>query len=190
MPDSVGSKRHRLHGKAKPRERPRATESQRSLLHAIRTAMAKGTKRKKPGVGIDFRRVKSKVGKKLPKAQNETDMSFKSKSINLPGQSLTEDKTGLAVSQRNLTTQVRLVEPAALFQHLAATGLHTSRKHAGTSKPSISLQRAGAKRCPDRPATTVSGAPSRDPQAGVGMACCALHISMHAIHDILQWRYV
>ena len=70
-------------------------------------AMAKGTKRKKLGVGIDFRRVKSKVGKKLPKAQNETDMSFKSKSINLPGQSLTEDKTGLAVSQRNLTTQVR-----------------------------------------------------------------------------------
>ena len=70
--------------------------------------MAKGTKRKKAGVGIDFRRVKSKVGKKLPKAQNETDMSFKSKSINLPGQSLTEDKTGLAVSQRNLTTQVKV----------------------------------------------------------------------------------
>ncbi len=68
--------------------------------------MAKGTKRKKAGVGIDFRRVKSKVGKKLPKAQNETDMTFKARSINLPGQSVTEDKTGLAVSQRNLTTQV------------------------------------------------------------------------------------
>lgn len=68
--------------------------------------MAKGTKRKKPGVGIDFRRVKSKVGKKLPKAQNDTDVTFKSKAINLPGQSLTEDKTGQAVSQRNLTLQV------------------------------------------------------------------------------------
>lgn len=77
--------------------------------------MAKGTKRKKTGVGIDFRRVKSKVGKKLPKAQNETDMTFKARSINLPGQSLTEDKSGLAVSQRNLTTQVgvfSLIEPA------------------------------------------------------------------------------
>jgi len=77
--------------------------------------MAKGTKRKKTGVGIDFRRVKSKVGKKLPKAQNETDMTFKARSIILPGQSLTEDKSGLAVSQRNLTTQVgvfSLIEPA------------------------------------------------------------------------------
>ena len=69
--------------------------------------MAKGTKRKKAGVGVDFRRVKSKVGKKLPKAQNETNMTFKSRSINLPGQSVAEDKSGLAVSQRKLTTQVR-----------------------------------------------------------------------------------
>jgi len=76
-----------------------------SELHSA-SKMAKGTKRKKAGVGIDFRRVKSKVGKKLPKAQNETDMTFKARSINLPGQSVTEDKTGLAVSQRNLTTQV------------------------------------------------------------------------------------
>lgn len=73
--------------------------------------MAKGTKRKKTGVGIDFRRVKSKVGKKLPKAQNETDMTFKAKSINLPSQGLTEDKTGLAVSLRNLTTQVGATQP-------------------------------------------------------------------------------
>lgn len=139
--------------------------------------MAKGTKRKKAGVGIDFRRVKSKVGKKLPKAQNETDMSFKSKSINLPGQSLTEDKTGLAVSQRNLTTQVRLVERALRWQHLPLRVLHTSCKHAGTAEPSISLQRASAKRCSDWPATTVSGAPPRDSQAGITMMIllCAAH---------------
>ena len=76
--------------------------------------MAKGTKRKKAGVGIDFRRVKSKVGKKLPKAQNETDMTFKARSINLPGQSVTEDKTGLAVSQRHLTTQVGFLCPICM----------------------------------------------------------------------------
>ena len=83
--------------------------------------MAKGTKRKKAGVGIDFRRVKSKVGKKLPKAQNETDMTFKARSINLPGQSVTEDKTGLAVSQRNLTTQVGTAQALPL-SHMHAAG--------------------------------------------------------------------
>ncbi|KAL0042692.1 hypothetical protein WJX79_007939 [Trebouxia sp. C0005] len=88
--------------------------------------MAKGTKRKKAGVGIDFRRVKSKVGKKLPKAQNETDMTFKARSINLPGQSVTEDKTGLAVSQRNLTTQELLSQTTHYSEKVrkdALTGL-------------------------------------------------------------------
>lgn len=85
--------------------------------------MAKGTKRKKPGVGIDFRRVKSKVGKKLPKAQNDTDVTFKSKAINLPGQSLTEDKTGQAVSQRNLTVQVRK-HPSVHCVEVKSTGLY------------------------------------------------------------------
>ncbi|DBA90449.1 TPA: hypothetical protein ACH3X1_003716 [Trebouxia sp. C0004] len=88
--------------------------------------MAKGTKRKKAGVGIDFRRVKSKVGKKLPKAQNETDMTFKARSINLPGQSVTEDKTGLAVSQRSLTTQELLTQTTHYSEKVrkdALTGL-------------------------------------------------------------------
>ena len=98
--------------------------------------MAKGTKRKKTGVGVDFRRVRSKVGKKLPKAQNETDMTFKSRSINLPGQSVAEDKSGLAVSQRNLTTQVRPAVSLHLLQSpwqcemcvLYATGIAQSDK--------------------------------------------------------------
>ncbi|GAB4823624.1 hypothetical protein N2152v2_010670 [Parachlorella kessleri] len=65
--------------------------------------MGKGQKRKNAGVGVDFRRVKHKVGKKLPKAQNETDTSFKSRSITLPEQSALQDKTGAAVTHRNLT---------------------------------------------------------------------------------------
>ncbi|KAK9808862.1 hypothetical protein WJX72_005380 [[Myrmecia] bisecta] len=63
----------------------------------------KGTKRKNAGVGVDFRRVKHKVGKKLAPAQNATDTNFKARSITLPGQSVTEDKQGAAVNQRNLT---------------------------------------------------------------------------------------
>ena len=40
--------------------------------------MGKIIKRKNnPGVGVDFRRVKQKVGKKLQKARNETDTTIK-----------------------------------------------------------------------------------------------------------------
>lgn len=73
--------------------------------------MGKGQKRKNPGVGVDFRRVKHKVGKKLPRAQNETDTSFKSRSINLPDQSVLADKSGAAVTSRNLTLKVRAGGP-------------------------------------------------------------------------------
>lgn len=68
---------------------------------------AKGAKKKKnAGVGVDFKRVKAKVGKKLRKAQNETDVSFKSATINLPSQAVTQDKEGVAVNNHNLTLQV------------------------------------------------------------------------------------
>lgn len=65
-----------------------------------------GKKGKNPGVGVDFKRVKSKVGKKLRRAPNDTDVSFKSRSINLPGQSVAQDK-GTAVNFQNLTLKVR-----------------------------------------------------------------------------------
>lgn len=68
--------------------------------------MGKGKKRANPGVSVDFRKVKHKVGKKLPKAQNETRTDFQARSINLPNQSITQDKTGAAVSERNLTLKV------------------------------------------------------------------------------------
>jgi hypothetical protein len=71
--------------------------------------MGKGKKRANSGVGVDFRKVKHKVGKKLPKAQNETRTDFQARSINLPNQSITQDKTGAAVSERNLTLKVSAV---------------------------------------------------------------------------------
>eukprot|EP00775_Hariotina_reticulata_P010124 gene10124-10282_t len=80
--------------------------------------MGKGTKRRNAGVGVDFRKVKHKVGKKLPKAQNETRTDFQSRSINLPNQSVTLDKAGAAVSERNLTLK-ELV--AQLSHHNANT---------------------------------------------------------------------
>ena len=68
--------------------------------------MPKGHKRKNAGVGVDFKRAKHKVGKKLPAAQNATDTSFSARSIALPEQSITADKTGAAVTHRNLTLKV------------------------------------------------------------------------------------
>lgn len=60
-------------------------------------------KKKNAGVGVDFKRVKHRVGKKLPRAQNQTDTTFKSRSISLPQQSVAVDKGGAAVTHRNLT---------------------------------------------------------------------------------------
>ncbi|KAG2448880.1 hypothetical protein HYH02_006229 [Chlamydomonas schloesseri] len=58
---------------------------------------------KNAGVGVDFKRVKHKVGKKLPRAKNETNTDFTSKSINLPSQAVKEDRSGVAVNYQNLT---------------------------------------------------------------------------------------
>ncbi|PRW33261.1 Testis-expressed sequence 10 [Chlorella sorokiniana] len=62
-----------------------------------------GRKKKNAGVGVDFKKVKHKVGKKLPRAQNQTDTNFKSRTISLAQQSMAVDREGQAVSTRNLT---------------------------------------------------------------------------------------
>lgn len=62
-------------------------------------------KAKNTGVGIDFKKAKHRVGKKLPKARNDTDTNFKSRAISLPDQNVGQEK-GDAVSHRNLTLKV------------------------------------------------------------------------------------
>ncbi|PNH00248.1 Testis-expressed sequence 10 protein, partial [Tetrabaena socialis] len=51
---------------------------------------------------LDFKRVKHKVGKKLPRAKNETNIDYHSKSINLPSQGVREDRSAAAVNYQNL----------------------------------------------------------------------------------------
>ena len=63
-------------------------------------------KRKVAGVGIDFKRAKHKVGKRLPPARNATDTTVRSRVISLPSQSVAADKGTAAVSERNLTLKV------------------------------------------------------------------------------------
>ena len=65
-------------------------------------------RRKVAGVGIDFKRAKHKVGKRLPRARNATDTTVRSRVITLPSQSVAEDKGTAAVSERNLTLKVNL----------------------------------------------------------------------------------
>ncbi len=87
-----------------------------------------GKKRKggNAGVGVDFKKVKHKVGKKLPKAQNETDTTIRARSINLPSQTIKEDKDGQATNFQKLTLKVRAQPRPREPLNTPAASLHTT----------------------------------------------------------------
>lgn len=72
-----------------------------------KTTVPMKSKRAVAGVGVDFSRVKRRVGRTLAPAANATDTTVSAKSITLPSQSVAEARRGVAVSERNLTLQVR-----------------------------------------------------------------------------------
>ncbi|KAI3471756.1 hypothetical protein Pfo_028409 [Paulownia fortunei] len=53
--------------------------------------------------GADFKKIKRKIGRKLPPPKNATNTEIKSKAIILPEQSIASEKAGLAVSKKGLT---------------------------------------------------------------------------------------
>ncbi|XP_043726037.1 testis-expressed protein 10 homolog [Telopea speciosissima] len=53
--------------------------------------------------GVDFNKIKRKIGRKLPPPKNATNTEIKSKAIILPEQSVASDKAGLAVNKKGLT---------------------------------------------------------------------------------------
>ncbi|KAL1813344.1 hypothetical protein ACET3Z_023409 [Daucus carota] len=63
----------------------------------------KSSSKKPPKRGIDFKKIKRKIGRKLPPPKNTTNTEIKSKAIILPEQSVASDKAGLAVSKKGLT---------------------------------------------------------------------------------------
>jgi hypothetical protein len=118
-------------------------------------------KRKNPGVGVDFKRVKHKVGKSLPKAQNDTNTDIHTRAINLPSQSVLLEKEGLAVSSRNLTLKARRDQrpppsrqpppepPRACRGRSIAAGLHPAPfapPRAGVTPPAAAHSTACAER--------------------------------------------
>ncbi|XAR53187.1 hypothetical protein NMG60_11021631 [Bertholletia excelsa] len=66
-------------------------------------AKSKGPSKKQKQRGVDFKKIKRKVGRKLPPPKNATNTEIKSKAIILPEQSVASEKAGLAVSRKGLT---------------------------------------------------------------------------------------
>ncbi|XP_021910674.1 testis-expressed protein 10-like [Carica papaya] len=64
---------------------------------------SKAASKKQQKRGIDFKKIKRKLGRKLPPPKNATDTQIKSRAIILPEQSVAAEKTGLAVSKKGLT---------------------------------------------------------------------------------------
>ncbi|XP_028067977.1 uncharacterized protein LOC114270634 isoform X2 [Camellia sinensis] len=63
----------------------------------------KAPRKKQQQRGVDFKKIKRKIGRKLPPPKNATNTEIKSKAIILPEQSVASEKAGLAVSKKGLT---------------------------------------------------------------------------------------
>ncbi|RLM66539.1 hypothetical protein C2845_PM16G10320 [Panicum miliaceum] len=62
--------------------------------------------------GVDFKKYKHKVGRKLPPPKNATNTEIKSKTIVLPEQSMASERAGMAVNKRGLTLRELLQQTA------------------------------------------------------------------------------
>ncbi|OWM74291.1 hypothetical protein CDL15_Pgr008605 [Punica granatum] len=63
---------------------------------------AKKKKQQQQKHGVDFKKIKRKVGRKLPPPKNATNIQIKSKAIILPEQSVAIEKAGSATSKKGL----------------------------------------------------------------------------------------
>ncbi|XP_057973862.1 uncharacterized protein LOC131161857 isoform X2 [Malania oleifera] len=63
----------------------------------------KAPSKKQQKHGVDFKKIKRKIGRKLPPPKNVTNTEIKSKAIILPEQRVASEKAGLAVSKKGLT---------------------------------------------------------------------------------------
>ncbi|KAE9590793.1 putative pre-rRNA-processing protein IPI1/Testis-expressed sequence 10 protein [Lupinus albus] len=64
---------------------------------------AKPNAKKQKQRGVDFKKIRRKIGRKLPPPNNTTNTEIKSKAIILPEQSIAAEKVGLAVNKKGLT---------------------------------------------------------------------------------------
>lgn len=64
---------------------------------------SKAPSKKQQKRGVDFKKIRRKIGRKLPPPNNATNTEIKSKVIILPEQSVASEKTGLNLSKKGLT---------------------------------------------------------------------------------------
>ncbi|XP_068315026.1 uncharacterized protein [Pyrus communis] len=74
-----------------------------SAVWLPRKRRSKAPAKKQQKRGIDFKKIKRKIGRKLPPPKNATNTEIKSKAIVLPEQSVASEKAGLAVNKKGLT---------------------------------------------------------------------------------------
>ncbi|CAA2977865.1 Hypothetical predicted protein [Olea europaea subsp. europaea] len=80
--------------------------------------------------GIDFKKIKRKIGRKLQPPKIATKTEIKSKAIVLPEHSVVSEKAGLAVSKKGLT----------LKELLQQTSHHTSKVRKGFTEVTKKLK--------------------------------------------------
>ena len=88
--------------------------------------MGQKKRKKNAGVGVDFKRVKSKVGRKLKKV-NETKTDFKTKSINLPNQNINRNAETAAAAAET-STAVALTKRMVSMAELIGQSRHYNHK--------------------------------------------------------------
>ncbi|KAG2242093.1 hypothetical protein Bca4012_012675 [Brassica carinata] len=83
---------------------------------------APGKKQQKKG--IDFKKIKRKLGRKLPPPKNATNTEIKSQAIVLPEQSVGADKSGFATSKKGLTLEELLKQTSHHNAKVRKNALH------------------------------------------------------------------
>ncbi|WZZ23002.1 hypothetical protein YC2023_124389 [Brassica napus] len=83
---------------------------------------APGKKQQKKG--IDFKKIKRKLGRKLPPPKNATNTEIKSQAIVLPEQSVGADKSGFATSKKGLTLDELLKQTSHHNAKVRKNALH------------------------------------------------------------------
>ncbi|ERM95285.1 hypothetical protein AMTR_s00008p00095900 [Amborella trichopoda] len=84
------------------------TKNLANIVNMVRPK-PRSSKKSKQG-GVDFKKVKHKVGRKLPPPKNVTNLTIKSKAIILPEQSVATEKEGLSVNSRRQTLKELLMQ--------------------------------------------------------------------------------
>ncbi|WOL06988.1 testis-expressed sequence 10 protein isoform X2 [Canna indica] len=86
----------------------------------------KSASSKKQKHGVDFKKIKRKIGRKLPPPKNATNTQIRSKAIVLPEQSVASEREGLAVNKKGLTLRELMQQTShhnAKIRRAALTGI-------------------------------------------------------------------